>query len=61
MLARPASWTSSKSTAHTLRGLLVKDRYWRWPERKLAGNAIPFFMRVLGLTFNDAMHQITGS
>ena len=21
-------------------GLLVKDSYWRWPERNLAGNAI---------------------
>ena len=30
-------------------------------ERHLAGNAIDFFMRVLGLTFNDAMRQITGS
>ena len=42
-------------------GLLVKDSYWRWPERNLAGNAIDFFMRVLGLTFNDAMRQITRS
>jgi hypothetical protein len=42
-------------------GLLVKESYWRWPERNLAGNAIDFFMRVLGLTFNDAMRQITGS
>jgi hypothetical protein len=41
------------------KGLLVKDSYWRWPERNLAGNAIDFFMRVLGLTFNDAMRQIT--
>ena len=40
-------------------GLLVKDSYWRWPQRNLAGNAIDFFMRVLGLTFNDAMRQIT--
>ena len=41
------------------RGLLVKESYWRWPERNLAGNAIDFFMRVLGLTFHDAMRQIT--
>lgn len=41
-------------------GLLVKDSYWRWPERNLAGNAIDFFMRVLGLSFHDAMRQITG-
>jgi hypothetical protein len=40
-------------------GLLVKDSYWRWPERALAGNAIDFFVQVLGLSFNDAMREIT--
>jgi hypothetical protein len=39
-------------------GLLLKECYWRWPERNLAGNAIDFFMRVLGLSFHDAMRQI---
>ena len=34
-------------------------RYWRWPERNLAGNAIDFFMRVLNLSFHDAMRHIT--
>ena len=42
------------------KGLLLKDSYWRWPERNLAGNAIDFFVKVLGLSFNDAMRQITG-
>jgi len=42
------------------KGFLLKDSYWRWPERKLAGNAIDFFVQVLGLSFNDAMRQITG-
>ena len=41
-------------------GLIVKDSYWRWPERDLAGNAIDFFMRVLGFSFHAAMRQITG-
>ena len=44
----------------TYKGLLVKDSYWRWPERNQAGNAIDFFMRVLGLSFHDAMRQILG-
>jgi hypothetical protein len=43
------------------RGLLVKDSYWRWPERNLAGNAIDFFVQVLGLPFHDAMRQITAT
>ena len=41
------------------KGLLLKDSYWRWPQRNLAGNAIDFFVQVLGLSFNDAMRQIT--
>ncbi|MCW5554628.1 MAG: hypothetical protein KIS67_21015 [Verrucomicrobiae bacterium] len=42
-------------------GLIVKDSYWRWPERNLAGNAIDFHVQVLGLSFHDAMRQITGT
>jgi len=41
-------------------GLIVKESYWRWPERDLAGNAIDFFVQVLNLTFHDAMRQIIG-
>jgi hypothetical protein len=40
-------------------GLIVKDSYWRWPQRDLAGNAIDFCMKVLQLSFHDAMRQIT--
>jgi len=40
-------------------GLIVKDSFWRWPERNLAGNAIDFHVQVLGLSFHDAMRQIT--
>ena len=41
-------------------GLIVKDSYWRWPQRNLAGNTIDFFVLVLGLSFHHAMRQITG-
>jgi hypothetical protein len=41
------------------KGLLIKASYWRWPERNLAGNAIDFFVKVLGLSYNDAMRHIT--
>jgi len=40
-------------------GLIIKDSYWRWPEREIAGNAIDFCMKVLGLSFHDAMREIT--
>lgn len=36
-----------------------KASYWRWPERNLAGNATDFYMVVLGLTFHEAMKEIT--
>ncbi len=42
-------------------GLIIKDSYWRWPERDRAGNAIDFFVQVLGTSFHDAMRQITGT
>jgi len=38
--------------------VIVKDSYWRWPERALAGNAIDFGVKILGLSFNDAMREI---
>ena len=40
-------------------GLIVKDSYWRWPQRNLAGNAIDLCTKVLGLSFHDAMREIT--
>ena len=45
----------------TYPGLIVKDSYWRWPERNLGGNSIDFFVQVLGLSFHDAMKAITPS
>jgi len=42
-------------------GVLVKDSYWRWPQRNQAGNTIDFFVQVLGLSFHQAMRQITAS
>ena len=41
-------------------GLIVKDSYWRWPERDSSGNSIDFFTSVLGLSFHDAMRKILG-
>ena len=41
-------------------GLIVKESYWRWPKRNMAGNAIDFFVQVLGMNFHDAMREITG-
>jgi hypothetical protein len=42
-------------------GLIVKDSYWRWPQRDRAGNTIDFFVQVLGLSFHQAMQQITAA
>ena len=40
-------------------GLIVKDSYWRWPERDRAGNAIDFHTHILGRAFHDAMRALT--
>jgi hypothetical protein len=42
-------------------GLLLKDSYWRWPERGLQGNAIDFCTQVLRLSFHQAMRELTAS
>jgi len=42
-------------------GLMVKDSYWRWPERDRQGNAIDFCTQILGLSFHDAMRALTKS
>ncbi len=39
-------------------GLLIKDSYWRWPKRELAGNTIDFFTKVLHRSFQQAMEDI---
>ena len=36
-------------------GLIVKESYWRWPHRNMAGNTIDFFVQVLAMSFHDAM------
>ena len=41
------------------KGVIVKSSYWRWPERELAGNAIDFYMKVLGTSFHDAMRELS--
>lgn len=40
-------------------GLIVEDGYWRWPERDLAGDAIDFCVKILGLSFRDAIREIS--
>ena len=40
-------------------GLVIKDSYWRWPQRDRAGNTIDFYVQVLGLSFHHAMREIT--
>jgi hypothetical protein len=49
--------TPPTADADAYPGLIVKDSYWRWPERNLAGNAIDFFVQVLGLSFQEAMRH----
>lgn len=40
-------------------GLIVKESYWRWPERNQSGNAIDFHVQVLRLSFHDTMTELS--
>ena len=40
-------------------GLIVKESYWRWPERNQSGNAIDFHIQILRWSFHDAMRALT--
>ncbi len=39
-------------------GVIVKDCYWREPEQERSGNTIDFLVKVLGLSFAQAMEEI---
>ena len=41
------------------REIVVKDHYWVCPDTGDAGNAIDFFVRVKGASFNEAMRLLT--
>jgi hypothetical protein len=57
----PVACETGNYTVPAFPGLILKESYWRWPERNLAGNAIDFFVQVLGLSFHHAMRDITGA
>jgi hypothetical protein len=39
-------------------GLVVKQNFWTWNEKHVAGNAIDFFTQIEGKTFRQAMEII---
>ena len=39
-------------------GVIVKEHFWTWPEKNIAGNAIDFFTQVEGKSFHEAMEII---
>ena len=43
-----------------LRELIAQVDAGRWPQRDLAGNAIDFHTQILGLSFHQAMKEISG-
>jgi hypothetical protein len=42
-------------------GLILKQSFWIWTEKNIAGNAIDFFTRVEGTSFHQAMEIITAN
>lgn len=41
--------------------IIIKDHYWHCLDSGQAGNAIDFFVKVRGVTFNEAMTLLTRS
>ena len=39
-------------------GVIVKRNFWIWNERNVHGNTIDFFMKLEGMSFNQAMQII---
>lgn len=39
--------------------LVIKQHYWTWPDKNMAGNTIDFFVKVEGLSFHQAMQIIS--
>jgi hypothetical protein len=35
--------------------IIIKEHYWNCPESGQSGNAIDFFVKIRGVTFNEAM------
>ena len=44
--------------ATDIAGLVIKHSFWIWPDRNISGNAIDYFVKVEGMTFNQAMQII---
>jgi hypothetical protein len=42
-------------------GCLVKQNYWSWPERAMAGNTIDFLVHLEAMSFHQAMQVIAAS
>jgi len=41
-------------------GIVVKNNFWIWHEKDISGNTIDFFVKIEGLSFNQAMQIIIG-
>ena len=41
--------------------IIIKEHYWNCPDSGLSGNAIDFFVKIRGVTFNEAMTLLSGN
>lgn len=52
LLPRPDDNYAITNLTHEI---IIKDHYWNCPDTGQTGNAIDFFMKIRGVTFNEAM------
>jgi hypothetical protein len=41
--------------------IIIKEHYWNCPKSGQAGNAIDFFVKIRGVTFNEAMTLLSAN
>ena len=48
----PCTASAAQGLAHEI---IIKEHYWNCPDSGQSGNAIDFFVKIRGVTFNEAM------
>jgi len=58
LLPRPDGNYAIIGLAHEI---IIKEHYWNCPDNGQSGNAIDFFVKIRGVTFNEAMTLLSGN
>ena len=57
----PETCPASGETCHAKGVIIIKEHYWNCPDSGQSGNAIDFFVKIRGASFNEAMKWLIPS